>query len=288
MDQLALVRLSGLMGRTAGRAEVRVALLDGPVDMSHPDLDSAHWHPLGSSRGGEASESVQLHGTFVAGILAARRGSRAPAICPGCTILHWPLFGASEGLLEPATPAQLAEALHDALDARADVVNVSASMVGGTGTAARELVSALDRAAGQGTIVVVAAGDRGGATGSPLTQHPWVIPVVAYDVGGRPSTGSNSGISIGRRGVGGPGVGVTSLAPGGGVRALSGSSCAAPFVAGAAALLRSAFAGASASAIRAAVGDSVGRARSIVPALMNVELSYAQLAHDQRPMPVAS
>ena len=32
------------------------------------------------------------HGTYVAGILAARRGSGAPAICPGCTLLVRPIF----------------------------------------------------------------------------------------------------------------------------------------------------------------------------------------------------
>ena len=39
-----------------------------------------------------ASSIACRHGTFVAGILCAKRGLSAPAICPGCTLLLRPIF----------------------------------------------------------------------------------------------------------------------------------------------------------------------------------------------------
>ena len=40
MDPLDLVKLTALMQRTSGRAEIMVGLIDGPVAINHPDLVS--------------------------------------------------------------------------------------------------------------------------------------------------------------------------------------------------------------------------------------------------------
>ncbi len=83
-----VVNLCPLMARTAGRPEVKVGLIDGPVAGNHPDLAGAKIRQIPRiSRGGEvqADGSASTHGTFVAGMLFARRGSVAPAICPDCT-----------------------------------------------------------------------------------------------------------------------------------------------------------------------------------------------------------
>src|SRR5215212_3192761 len=81
---LALVNLPPVMARSSGSAVVRVALLDGPVSTGHPDLTGAHIHPVSAYAGVACTldrSSACSHGTFIAGILAARRDSRAPAIC---------------------------------------------------------------------------------------------------------------------------------------------------------------------------------------------------------------
>jgi hypothetical protein len=73
---LELVGLPPLMGLTSGSS-------DGPVALDHPDLDTADIRVLagGSSASGlEPNSSARQHGTFVAGILAGRRGGPAPAI----------------------------------------------------------------------------------------------------------------------------------------------------------------------------------------------------------------
>jgi hypothetical protein len=59
--------------------------------------------------------------------------------------------------------------------------------------------------------VIVAAGNQGTLGSTAITCHPWVIPVVGYDLQGRPMNHSNLGSSIGRRGLGAPGDRITSI-----------------------------------------------------------------------------
>src|ERR1022692_2409390 len=69
----------------------------------------------------DSKSSACLHGTFLAGILSARRGSDAPAICPAGTLLVRPIFreGGAGGKYEPSTsPDELAAAILDYIGAR--------------------------------------------------------------------------------------------------------------------------------------------------------------------------
>jgi hypothetical protein len=80
-----LVKLTALMQRTSGRPEVRIGLIDGPVLTQHADLAQGQLEELGGSNGASCTQvnnGACLHGTFVAGILAAKLTSPAPAICP--------------------------------------------------------------------------------------------------------------------------------------------------------------------------------------------------------------
>src|SRR6201989_2607038 len=102
MRALDLVRLSPLMQHTQGRREIAIALIDGPVLLSPPDLAGAPIRELSSevpsacTRDGGACS----HGTFVVGMLAGRRGSGGPAICPGCTPIVRSIF--SDATDDPA------------------------------------------------------------------------------------------------------------------------------------------------------------------------------------------
>ena len=140
------------------------------------------------------------------------------------------------------------------------------------------LEAALDLAARRGAIVVVAAGNQGALGSTAITRHPWVIPVVAYDLRGKPINQSNLGSSIGRRGLGGPGDGVTSLDSAGEPLTLGGTSVAAPFVTGAVALLWSEFPDVSAAAMKLAVTQSYARRRStVIPPLLDAWACYQSL-----------
>jgi subtilisin family serine protease len=284
-DALRAVGLLPLMERTAGRPEVRIGLVDGPVHLDHPDLERERIAALSGGAAGASctrADSVACrHGTFVAGILSAARTSRTPGLCPGCTLLVRPIFPDTRagGDGSPsATEAELARALLECVEAGAHVVNVSAAVAGSGVSGERALKQSLDRAAARGVIVVAAAGNHGTIGGSPLTSHPWVVPVAACDRFGRPAAYSNLGPSIGRRGLSAPGDGITSLASSGASIALSGTSAAAPLVTGAIALLWSEHPRASASRVRRAATLAGGPRRpSVVPPLLNAWASHQAL-----------
>src|SRR5918992_947034 len=101
-EPLDLVKLTALMELSSGIPEIVIGLIDGPVAMNHADLASAHFIEIpGRMRGScaQADDVACQHGTFVAGILCAKRSSVAPGICPNCTLLLRPIFAetASEG-----------------------------------------------------------------------------------------------------------------------------------------------------------------------------------------------
>jgi subtilisin family serine protease len=281
VDALNLVKLPQLMQRTRGRPEQKVALIDGPVAMSHPDFVSERIREVPGSPSGACTlptSTACVHGTFVAGILCAKRDSSAPAVCPGCTLLVRPIFAettATNGQMPSATPAELARAILDCIEAGARVLNISAAIVQPSLRSERALEDALDQATQCGAIVVAAAGNQRTVGSTPITRHPWVIPVVAYDLQGKPMDQSNLGNSIGRRGLGAPGDGITSLGAEGKPLTLAGTSAAAPFVTGAIALLWSEFPTATAAQVRSAVTQAHSPRRStVVPPLLDAWEAY--------------
>ncbi|MFJ7068712.1 S8 family peptidase [Streptomyces sp. NPDC101115] len=286
MDLLDLVGLTPVMARTTGRASVVVGLIDGRVALDHPAFAGRAVRELrptggtGACRGGDV---CCAHGTAVAGLIAGSRG-----VCPGCTLLSRPLFADRPAGGGPATcltgvrTGELAEAIVEIVDAGVHVLNLSMAQPAPSGVRDHALESALDHAAARGVIVVVAAGNQGRLGGAVLTDHPWAIPVTAYDRAGRPMPRSNRGASIGRHGVGAPGDRVPGLGLDGRNLVLSGTSAAAPFVTGAVALLRSAFPKAGPAAVRYAVTHGPVRRHSVTPPLLDAWAAYTAL----RAMPV--
>ena len=284
MGLLDFIRLRALMDRTSGRAEIRVGLIDGPVLLTHSDLASQNIQEVHGNLPGtcaSAKSAACLHGTFVAGMLAARRGSAAPAICPGCTLLVRPIFSETSpanGDMPSATPEELAEAIADCTNAGARVLNLSAALVQPSSKGEHQLQEALDYAAAHEAISVAAAGNQGTLGSSVITRHPSVIPVAACDLRGSPLRESNLGRSIGNRGLMAPGEGVTSLGTNGEPQTLGGTSAAAPFVTGTIALLWSEFPRARASQIRLAVTQTgLARRRAIAPPLLDAWAAYQTL-----------
>jgi subtilisin family serine protease len=279
-NALELVALSALMRLSAGRPEVVIGLIDGPVAMDHPDLAGNEIRELPGKASGACSKADSLaclHGTFMAGILVAKRGSPAPAICPNCTLLAYPIFADAPDNKEmpSATPADLATAVLTCIEARARILNLSLALANSFAKGERALSEALDHARRRGVIVVAAAGNQGSVGGTIITRHPWVIPVAACDAQGRPTRESNLGHSLGLRGLSAPGEAIASLGVDGKPITLGGTSVAVPFVAGALALLWSEFPAASAAEVRAALTQAIaGRRTTVTPPLLNAWAAY--------------
>ena len=289
MKPLKLVKLTELMEQTVGREEIVVGLLDGPVAVDHPDLRK---EAIRSISGTLQAECAQLsnaaceHGTFVAGILTAKRGTAAPAICPGCTLLLRPIFSEApfaNGESPSATPDELAVAIIETIDAGARVLNLSAALAYPSSADQRSIQEALLYALVRGVIVVAAAGNQAALGTTTITRHPWTIPVVSYDLEGMPRAQSNFGSSIGRRGLGAPGQNITSLGIQGASLTSGGTSVAAPFVTGAVALLWSEFPDATAAHIRLAVTTAHSAQRTtIIPPLLDAWAAYQAMMGDSR------
>lgn len=280
MDPLELVKLTALMGRTSGSLDVKIGLIDGPVVSRHADLAGEHLREIPGSNGGtctQANSAACLHGTFIAGILSAKRNSAAPSICPDCTLLVRPIFAEATSGREKmpgATPQELVAAIIECIDAGARVINLSLALVQPSGKGEQALQGALDYALKRGVIVVAAAGNQGTLGSSAITRHQWVISVVSCDLRGRPMNDSNLGSSIGRWGLSAPGDGITSLGAEGQTLTLGGTSVSVPFVTGTVALLWSEFPAATAADIKLAITQSPGRRASVVPPLLDAEAAY--------------
>lgn len=282
---LELVRLQRLMALTDGHRDITVGLIDGSVDLDHPGLvrESIRELPLPGSTPSAGGGAARDHGTFIAGMLTARRDSGAPAICPGSSLVVRPIFVDPERspALPAAAPEELATAIVDCVDAGARVLNLSVTLAEPSPNAERALEESLDHAARSGVVIVVAAGNQGAIGSSAITRHPGVVPVAAADARGWPLAVSNLGPSIGRRGLLAAGVDVTSLAPGSGMRTWDGTSVATPFVTGAVALLWSLFPEAKPAEIRRAIGNWGGsRRRGITPPLLDAWGAYEVLLGD--------
>jgi subtilisin family serine protease len=284
MTALDLIKLTALMERTSGSLDVKIGLIDGPVVIQHRDLTGERLREISGNDGAacqQADSAACRHGTFIAGILSAKRGSPAPAICPDCTLLIRPIFSetaSGRDHVPSAKPQELAAAIIECIDAGANVINLSLALAQPSIKGEHALEQALNQAVRRGVIVVAAAGNQGALGSSAITRHPWVIPVVACDLQGRLMNGSNIGGSIGRRGLSAPGDGVTSLGTEGQPLTLGGTSVAAPFVTGAIALLWSEFPTASAAQVKLAVAQaSTPRRASVVPPLLDAAAAHRDL-----------
>lgn len=279
VKHLEVIHLPPLMRRTSGRPDVLLGLIDGPVAFSLPAFKSSSLRLLGTTSTEPLRESLALlHGTAVASVLAARRDSYAPAICPACTLLVRPIFEAARERLDgvPATTLTvLAQAIVECVEAGARLLNLSVGLIQSSASGQQELREALTYAQERGALLITAAGNQGSIGGSLLTRHPSTLPVVACDLQGRPLDYSNLGASTGRRGISAPGSALPGVGLSGSPFLLSGTSAAAPLVTGTAALLWSLFPTASTAQLRYAITGAWSPPRiRLAPPLLDAWRAY--------------
>ena len=241
MDPLSQIRLQSLMDISSGSPNITIGLIDGPVDLNHPAFQGSKIRAVKESQLAackNASSIACRHGTFIAGILCAKRGLAAPAICPGCTLLLRPIFmdqtptriiiitrNIMTLLLFPSTtPEELSDAIIEVVDAGARIINLSLGLSTSSLMTYPKLQEAYDYARQHGAIIVAASGNQGNIGSISLLQNQWIIPVAASDEYGQLDPMSNFGPSIGSRGLMAPGINITSTSSGGGYIKMSGTS----------------------------------------------------------------
>jgi subtilisin family serine protease len=283
MGLFDIVGLTPLMERTRGRPEITVALIDGPVALDHPDLVGQRIHEIAKKSPSacvDRSSAACAHGTFVAGMLAAKRGSVAAAMCPDCSFLLHPIFSEAplrNGEQPSATPEELAAAIVDSVQAGARVLNLSVNVTRSS-RGDTPLAEALTFASNRGVIAVAAAANEGAMTSSELLRHGWVLPVVASDDVGRPLQSSRFSAPAWKRGLSAPGREITSLGTNGKPLTMSGTSAATAFVTGAIALLWSELPKARAADVRFAITNRPSQRRAgVVPPMLNAWSAYRTL-----------
>jgi subtilisin len=237
---------------------VRIAILDTGIDSDHPALDVAAGLGMNCVDAGSAStEDVHGHGTHVAGTASARvSGSTFVGAATHATVVPVKVLGdTGSGSWESVICGIDHVTKSITTGSPITVANMSLSGPGSAGTscASSALRQAICTSVSAGVVHVVAAGNDGAdAANSIPAAYPEAITVSALDenrcirfIGGGPSrTECGEGLaSFSNRGaavdVMAPGVGIYSTVVGGGYGTKSGTSMAAPHVAGVAALMRS-------------------------------------------------
>lgn len=267
-------------------AGVRVAVIDTGV-APHPEI--AHLRPGRDFVASDALMDCDNHGTAVAGIIAGR----TLGIAPEAEIISVRQTSAHYRDVDAGNLHTLTDAIHNALDEGASVLNISvvsclepafASLLDASG-----LTAALHRAEQQGAVVVAAAGNAGPDCEPGFEVFPAHFPTVLA-VAARADAHTVASYSLPAE-LSATGTAAAALAPGGwaegtvvkdGVHPYTGTSFAAPVVSGTVALLQSRYPGISPAHVRGlitAAAQPGGGAVSPMAAL--TQLSPQEL--DKRP-----
>jgi type VII secretion-associated serine protease mycosin len=234
------------IGRLSRGTGVTVAVLDSGVDGSNPQLAGAVTGGGDLIGAGNGLDDCVGHGTEVASIIAARpvAGIAFQGIAPGASVLAIRVgdrVETTDGPVGEGDVAALVSGIQRAVAARPrpGVINLSIS----TDTDSPALHAAVQAALDADIVVVAAVGNahRTDGTADP-TPYPaaydGVVGVGAISDNSARQTNSQVGSYVG---LVAPGDGVLAATRVFGHAKVSGTSFAAPFVAGTAALIRSRF-----------------------------------------------
>lgn len=233
--------LERLWANTLGDPEICVAILDGPVDRSHPSLAAANLTQVDTLAPGTANQGASTrHGTHVASVIFGRHDGPVKGIAPQSCGLILPIFqDGADGSIAPCSQVDLARAITQAVGAGANVINISGGEKSLSGAAHPILADAIQTCAENDVLIVAAAGNEGCDCLHIPGASPSVLAVGAMDAQNQPLPFSNWGEEYRSQGVLALGEDIVGAVPGGGTERQSGTSYATPIVSGVVALLLS-------------------------------------------------
>jgi subtilisin family serine protease len=205
-------------------SRVLVAVIDGGVDTTHPEIAHAVAENFDAA---DSKTPPSRHGTAMAGAIAAQ--ARLVGVAPAARILAIRSFVQTPNGYE-STSFAILRGIDWAVARGARVINMSFA-----GPFDPEIARSLTAAAKKGVLLVAAAGNAGPQS-APLypAAHPDVIAVTAVDSRDEISSFAVRGSHIA---IAAPGVEVVGPAPGATYQLSTGTSVAAAQVSGVAALL---------------------------------------------------
>ncbi|RCJ18685.1 peptidase S8 [Nostoc sp. ATCC 43529] len=221
-----------------GNNSICVAVLDGPVDRTHPCFQGADLKYLPSLVKDDAkiNGNMSAHGTHVGSIIFGQPGSLVQGIAPQCKGIIVPVF--SDDRLR-TSQLDLARGIEQAVNAGAHIINLSGGQLTDYGESDGWLQNAVRLCRENNVLLVAAAGNNGCDCLHVPAAMPAVLAVGAMDANGKPLDFSNWGEAYQSQGILAPGENILGAKVGGGTHRLSGTSFAAPIVSGVAALLLS-------------------------------------------------
>jgi type VII secretion-associated serine protease mycosin len=226
---LKTVRLDKAWDLGKGATTEVIAVVDTGVLTTHPDLTGRTVAGYNAVAPGTAPTDTNGHGTMVAGIAAANTNNTVGIAGAAWTARVMPVkvFGPDGTALD----SDVAEGIVWAADHGARIINLSLG-----GPAESEVLhDAVRYAIGKGAVVVAAAGNTGDGTPLYPAAYPEVLTVSATDHNGTFTDFSSWGSWVD---VAAPGMKITSTTLGNAYAVGSGTSFAAPIVAGIAAIIR--------------------------------------------------
>lgn len=214
-----------------GKENIEIAIVDTGVDLDHPDLKNRLVKGFNLIDENREPDDDNGHGTHVAGIIASETNNSEGTA--GMTWYNKIMPVKAMGAKGYGTTFDIARGIIWAVDHGADVINLSL----GNYQPSNMLEEAVTYAFSKNVLMVSAAGNDGSNQPTYPSAYPEVLSVAAIDYNGNRASFSNYGDYID---IAAPGVSIPSTYFNKQYAALSGTSMAAPHVAGLAALIFSA------------------------------------------------